>query len=107
MDAIPFTDLSNKQVIALLKCWKFEDLVPAFKDKNVNGAMLTYLDTSDELEELGVMLKIARKTLYGKIQEVKAGGGTISSATISEVNIVEIVLKFFKSNSSYPTYRII
>ena len=96
MDSVPFTDLSNKQVIALLRCWKFEGLVAAFKDKDVNGAMLTYVDTSDELEELGVMLKITRKTLFAKLQEVKAGGGTISSAMISEVNVVEIFPKFLE-----------
>ena len=45
MDSVPLTDLSNKQAIALLKCWKFEGLVAAFKDKDVNGAMLTYVDT--------------------------------------------------------------
>ena len=85
-DLIPIKNLSVEDLEPLFSAWNFDILVPILKAESVNGAMLSEVDSAEDLEDFGVVKKF-RKGLFSKIQESKAAGGVSRS-------LFQVIFKF-------------
>ena len=67
-------DLTVEQVGHLLTSLNLAKFRDAFAENGLDGHMLGYFESPDELEDLGIALPVQRKGLFHKIQSYKQGG---------------------------------
>ena len=86
-ELIPLDDLSPIDVELVLSKWNFGALVPKFKENAVNGSMMDFIESANDLEDFGVEQRIMRGALYKRIRDAKAAGGIPKTFFVDQVLI--------------------
>lgn len=70
----PLTSLSEEDCSALLASLSLEDSINLFKKNHVNGEILNFCDSVDEVKELGIALTAKAKMFFNLITRFKTDG---------------------------------
>ena len=73
-DSKPLKDLSVDEVCSLMEHINLSAYKAKFKEEEVHGEMLTYVDKEDDLIQMGITLPVKARYLFGKVKEYKEHG---------------------------------
>lgn len=85
----PLKDLSVDEVCCLMEHINLSAYKAKFKEEEVHGEMLTYVNKDDDLIQMGITLPLKARYFFGKIKEYKEHGvplaqiqsGSVAAAT--------------------------
>ena len=82
----PLNQLSVDEVETLLQRLNFGEFAAAFKQQNIDGKQLEFLETPDDLKDCSIsMPRIKAKALIADVVNIKAAGGLSMDMLVSKM----------------------
>ena len=82
----PLTQLSVDEVETLLQRLNFGEFAAAFKQQNIDGKQLQFLETPDDLKDCSIsMPRIKARALIADVVNIKAAGGLSMDMLVSKM----------------------